>query len=36
MNWRGYGRKRQWYNCNVLSMHLPADTEENHENNLSL
>jgi hypothetical protein len=27
MNWKGFGRKRSWYNFKVLSQDLPGGTE---------
>jgi hypothetical protein len=31
MNWNGFGTKQLWLN-QVLSQHLPGETEENYEN----
>jgi hypothetical protein len=32
MNWTGFGRKRSWPNCKVLSRHSPGGNEKNNEN----
>jgi hypothetical protein len=31
MNFKGFGRKRQWRNFEVLSLHLPGWADEKHE-----
>jgi hypothetical protein len=31
MNWKGCGKKWSWPNLEVLSPHLPGETEENHK-----
>jgi hypothetical protein len=35
MNWKGFGRKRQWPNFKVFSQHLLGGTEKIHKKKLS-